>query len=61
METRIKVEITYSHRSPDNFMGRFGGGWNWMVGFRVGGQTLIAHCLVFDIIFHWEKKNADSH
>jgi hypothetical protein len=56
MTTRLKLSVEYSHRSPDCFMGRFGGGWNWMVGFRAGGRTLILHCLVFDLIFHVEGK-----
>jgi hypothetical protein len=54
-ETRFKVSAEYHHKSPGCFMGRFGGGWNWMVGVRAGGQTLILHCLVFDVVFKVER------
>jgi hypothetical protein len=36
----------YSHRSKENLMGRFGGGWNWNLGFQASGSTLILNLLV---------------
>ena len=44
-----KIKINSKHSNPNNLFGRFGGGWNWMLGFRVGGSTVILHFLVFDI------------
>mgnify|MGYP006883576854 CR=1 FL=1 len=29
-----RLSIEYRHRSPENFFGRFGGGWNWNAGFQ---------------------------
>jgi len=43
------MRITYYHGSPKDFWGRFGGGWNWKLGFQLGYGTLIISLLVFDI------------
>jgi len=41
---RITAEFQY--RSKRNLWGRFGGGWNWRLGFMAGGRTLILNLLV---------------
>lgn len=41
--------IKYERRSKDNMWGRFGGGWNWKVGFQAGGSTVIIDLLVASI------------
>lgn len=45
---RPRIRVTYSHRSPDQHMGRFGGGWQWIVGFEAseGFRTVILNLLV---------------
>lgn len=45
-----RIEITFLWRSR-KVLGRFGGGWNWNLGFQAGGNTLILNLLVFSIIF----------
>lgn len=42
------MKIKLEHRPPKLF-GRFGGGWNWKLGFQAGGKTLIISLLVFSI------------
>jgi len=48
LETR-KFRIKISMRSSKSRMGRFGGGWNWKVGFMAGGKTVIISLLVMDV------------
>lgn len=38
--------IAFEWRSSENLMGRFGGGWNWELGFQIGGNTVIFNLLV---------------
>jgi hypothetical protein len=45
-----------SWRGPKVAMGRFGGGWQWAVGFEVGGSTIILNLLVFCIRFQFKRK-----
>lgn len=44
-----KFKITLDHQTPSSIWGRFGGGWNWMLGIRVGGHTLMIHLLILSI------------
>lgn len=48
--------IRFRKRSSANFMGRFGGGWNWKLGLQWGGSTCIVSLFVMDITIH--KKEA---
>lgn len=34
-------------------MGRFGGGWNWCLGFRLGGKTIYIELLIGAIRISW--------
>jgi hypothetical protein len=40
--------------------GRFGGGWNWALGFRAGGSTLECYMLVFSIRLDRECQESSS-
>ena len=51
-----KIKLSSEHRKPNNLFGRFGGGWNWMLGFRLGDTTLIIHFLVFDVRISKKKE-----
>lgn len=51
-----RIEITFLWRSRKSILGRFGGGWNWNLGFQAGGNTLILNLLVFSIIFAFLRK-----
>lgn len=44
-------------RSRDNAWGRFGGGWNWALGFRIGGSTLLIDLILLSIILRRRKRN----
>lgn len=37
-------------------MGRFGGGWNWNLGFQAGGRCIIFNLLWGSIRITWGKK-----
>ncbi len=51
------LSITFKFKSKDNFMGRFGGGWNWKLGFQAGGKTIIFNLLICSLIFNFEEKS----
>lgn len=51
-----RLEFTYERRGSDNLMGRFGGGWNWELGFVAGGRTIILNLLVSSLRIHWGVK-----
>ena len=44
-----KVQIRYEHRSPKCEWGRFGGRWDWKLGFQYSSGTLIVNLLTFSI------------
>jgi hypothetical protein len=44
-----RLAVMFSWRSRRNLMGRFGGGWNWCLGFDAGGRTIIFNLLVCSI------------
>lgn len=46
---RLTIEI--EQRDCKSPAGRFGGGWNWELGFQLGGHDLIINLLVFSIRF----------
>lgn len=50
-----RLKVVYSHRTKDEFMGRFGGGWNWKVGMQFGGGTMILSLLVADLIVSYRR------
>lgn len=50
------VKIKFEWRRKDNLWGRFGGGWNWIVGFELGGTSLILNLLVCSLRFSIRKK-----
>ena len=45
----LGFNITYNWQSSKNLWGRFGGGWNWELGFQASRSTLILNVLVFSI------------
>ncbi len=45
------MKITVRHRKKSDWMGRFGGGWNWSLGFQAGGSTVILNLLTFSVRF----------
>lgn len=47
--TFLDYHIRYGHTPSSSPMGRFGGGFQWEVGFQLGGRTLIINLLVASI------------
>ena len=47
------MRIKYRHRPSDSLMGRFGGGWQWSLGFQLGAHTLIVNLLIFSLRIEW--------
>jgi hypothetical protein len=45
----IMIKISFSHTKSDSLWGRFGGGWNWKLGFQIGGNTLLISLLICEI------------
>jgi hypothetical protein len=48
-----RVNFTYEHRSKDNLWGRFGGGWQWELGFQASSSTIIFNLLVSSLRVSW--------
>ena len=44
----LGYRFTLQHRSG-GLWGRFGGGWNWALGFTLGSRTLILNLLVVSL------------
>ena len=53
-----RLAIKFHWRSSKNLWGRFGGGWNWMLGFQSSASTLIVNLLVCSVRFDIEKRSA---
>jgi hypothetical protein len=49
----LRMSLSWCKKS--NFMGRFGGGWNWKVGVQVGGACIIISLLVLMVRFEWVR------
>ncbi len=44
-----RLAVAFRWGSRTNLMGRFGGGWNWELGFQLGGTTIIFNLLVCSV------------
>lgn len=51
---RERLRITSNHKTPDEYMGRFGGGWKWCLGFDAGPgfRSVIINLLTFSVWVH---------
>jgi hypothetical protein len=52
------MKITYKHNSPKGLWGRFGGGWQWKLGFQADAKfkTIILNLLIFYIRIEFGKE-----
>jgi hypothetical protein len=48
-----KLQISFEMRSKNNFMGRFGGGWQWKLGFQACKTSIIISLLVAELSISW--------
>ena len=46
---RLTIRFRWDRKS--NLWGRFGGGWNWKLGFQAGGRCIIFSLVIFEITF----------
>jgi len=44
-----RLKIHFEWRSSKDLWGRFGGGWDWKVGFQSGGSDIILYFLVCSV------------
>ena len=49
------LRISFTWKSSKCLMGRFGGGWQWALGFRASKSTLLLNCLVFSLMISKTK------
>jgi hypothetical protein len=53
-----RLDVTYHWQSKKSLWGRFGGGWNWELGFMAAGRTVIVNLLVASLRFYLKKREA---
>lgn len=52
-----RLSIAIEWRKGSSFMGRFGGGWQWKLGFQASRwSSVILNLLVMSVWFRWETK-----
>jgi hypothetical protein len=51
-----RVKFGFKWRVKSGYMGRFGGGWNWSLGFQAGGSTIMLNLLVAMFRVSWHKE-----
>lgn len=55
------LAFSFRYRSSKMLMGRFGGGWQWALGFEVGGTgTVNLNLLVCSVMIHRYKKEVEN-
>jgi len=52
----LNVRFFFRWQPPSSFMGRFGGGWNWALGFAAGSHALEINLLVCALVISWKCK-----
>lgn len=52
---RLTLRLEWRRRKC--FMGRFGGGWQWAVGFKSSGASIIVFLLVMSVSISWRKRS----
>lgn len=55
---RPRLKATWRRKTASAPMGRFGGGWQWMVGARASGgfRTVIIHLLIADLRIEFPRQ-----
>ena len=51
-----KLRITFTWRSSKCLWGRFGGGWQWKLGFQASRTCVIFNLLICSIRVSWYKE-----
>ena len=55
-----RLYLSFQWRRKDSFMGRFGGGWNWELGFQIGEGTIIFNLLFCNLEITWKRKKTNE-
>ena len=50
-----RIHFHFHWQSPDSFMGRFGGGWQWKIGIQAGKTNCIFNLLVCSLRVSWRE------
>ena len=53
-------EVAFQQRTSGPPFGRFGGGWNWELGFQIGSGSVIVNYLVGSMMISRKKKGGDE-
>jgi len=53
-----RLTIRFNWRSSKCLWGRFGGGWQWALGFEASKRTLLLNCLVFSLMISRRKHDS---
>lgn len=49
--------FSFHWQSNKSLWGRFGGGWQWALGFEATKSTLLLNCLIFSLMIYRREKN----
>lgn len=55
-----RFRFRFEWRSSKNLWGRFGGGWNWKMGFQMGSSTIIFNLLVASFSITLENQRGEK-
>lgn len=55
-----KLIISFRWQSSKSLWGRFGGGWQWALGFEASKSTLLLNCLIFSLMIWRQSKRRVS-
>ena len=51
--------VAYEHKSNDGIIGRFGGGWNWKLGFQCSTGCIMIFLLVSSLRIEWYRGDSE--
>lgn len=51
------ILVSFHWGDKTSMWGRFGGGWQWALGFEVSNRTLLLNCLVFSLMVSIKRKD----
>ena len=59
MNRTLDIRFWFRWQPPSAYMGRFGGGWNWALGFRAGRHALNLDLLVCALVISWKGERRE--
>ena len=51
-----RLHLKFEWRSSSNLWGRFGGGWQWAVGFKASSRSIVIHLFICYVSLHLARK-----